>query len=82
MPPYVDGGVDPSEKNEKYGTCLIYLETLSVSVINLSKKEQASAIAKITGGHQKNTYTFGDESINCISETAFEKDKKNSKNFW
>lgn len=56
------------------------MESLNVIVRNTNNKEQSTATATINGGNQKNTYTFGDESINCISVKS--KDKEAKKGFW
>ena len=75
LPYYALG--EPVTQNPKWGSCLLYLEGISVIVFG---KNQRSHLAKIDGANGKNKFNFDDDSVSCPSPKNNDKtDKKDKK---
>jgi len=68
LPPYNTSGVDPANPNAGWGSCLLYLEAISILVFNPAGKDMTSAVATVNGGaNNKNTFTFDNSYISCLA---------------
>jgi len=84
LPPYNQEDIKPDSPKPEWGTCLLYIESLSV-VVFTSAKDTGSAVAVIDGADGKNTFSFGDGAMSCIAkDDGKTKDPKDfaPKDFW
>jgi len=63
LPPYNKESIyDPLNPKSGWGSCLLYMESLTVVVIT----PKASAAAVVNSDDQKNTYSYGPGTVNCL----------------
>lgn len=69
LPPY---NKMPSATVEKYGSCLLYLESLTVFVFNSDKKPNLAKA--IVNGSEKNKFSFDDSYVSCLKNNSNDRD--------
>jgi len=68
LPPYNTSGVDAASPKPEWGSCLLYLEGISIVVFNPASKDMTSAVATVNGGaNNKNTFNFADGYVSCLA---------------
>uniref|UniRef100_A0A915D217 V-type proton ATPase subunit S1/VOA1 transmembrane domain-containing protein n=1 Tax=Ditylenchus dipsaci TaxID=166011 RepID=A0A915D217_9BILA len=83
MPPYIEGGESPTSTKPEWGTCLLYIESVSVIVFT-TEQQMSSAVATVDSASGKNTFNFGGNAISCLQNATAGKDSthRNSGSAW
>lgn len=64
LPPY-NRDFSPKDAEANHGTCLFYMESLSIYVFN-KKSEDIFACGATIGSQRGNKFIFSSDSVDCI----------------
>ena len=70
--PYYPNDKPKPSTNPKWGSCLLYIEGISVIVI-VKNPKQSSGVARIKGSGSKNKFSFDDDYVSCPSKNVADK---------
>ncbi|KAI6187878.1 Vacuolar ATP synthase subunit S1 [Aphelenchoides besseyi] len=69
LPPFNRGGLTSKNAEPKWGSCLLYLETVVVYVFN-KKSEEPFGCGATIGSSGDHKFIFTSDSVNCVDEVV------------